>query len=213
VAIAPKTQILGIESRVQFIRPETIAVYQDILATRGKTLEVMIGFETQDDALRNGPLLNKGMKRTSFEKAVAAVHQRGARLAAYSMLMPVAMTERAAIDECLKTHRYLAVESTCDEIMMQARYSHHPDVQCPKLWSILQVLWESASLGVPVTLGDWRGELPEPKVWPKNCGRCDDQVMRRLDAWRRTLDPKTVDPATWPECDCRKDWEREVGLA
>jgi radical SAM enzyme (TIGR01210 family) len=211
VAAAPETEILGVESRVQFINQDTISQYAEILYPAGKSLEVMIGFETQDDAIRNGPLLNKGMTRVGFEQATAAVLKMKARPAAYAILMPVNMTEREAVEECLKTCRYLANTGTA-EIMLQARYSHHPEIACPTLWSIAHVLWETRHLGVPVTLGEWRGELPRPKVWPRNCGKCDDTMLGILDCWRATLDPMVVDPRRLPSCDCRKPWEESLGL-
>lgn len=215
VVRSPAVRVLGVESRVQYIVPDTLAIYQDILKPAGKSLEVMIGFETQDDALRNGPKLNKGMPRGMFEEAVSRLLEAEARPAAYVILMPVNdMTERGAVDECVQTINYLG-ECGVAEAMLQARYSHHPHIQCPKLWSIAHVLWETRDVGIPVTLGDWRGELPEPRVWPKNCGACDAGMIDVLQRWRETLDPSVVDPNNLPVCpnNCRAEWERELGLA
>jgi radical SAM enzyme (TIGR01210 family) len=209
-ANSERIRTLGVESRVQFIVPETLAVYQEILKPAGKTLEVMIGFETQDDNIRLDPkTLNKGLTRKGFFKAMEAAKAAGARVAAYAILMPIKMTEREAVNECVKTIRLLA-ESGVDEIMLQARYSHHDWVTSPWLWSIADVLWQTQDLGPRVTLGDWRGEMPEPVVWPKNCGQCDAAVMERLDAWRNSLNPEVFNPDALPPCNCRDDWEAEL---
>ena len=107
VAASPTIKILGVESRVQYIFPETLDIFQSILTPAGKSLEVMIGFETQDDKLRNGPKLNKGMPRPMFEQAVGTVLNADARMAAYVILMPVnGMGERGAIDECIPGRRW-----------------------------------------------------------------------------------------------------------
>ncbi len=210
VATSDRVRTLGVESRVQFIVPETIAVYQDILKPAGKMFEVMIGFETQNDAIRNNPkTLNKGLTRKGFFRAMEVAKSAGARVAAYAILMPIKMTEREAIDECIKTIRFLA-ESGVDEIMLQARYSHHEWVTSPWLWSIAHVLWETRDLGPMITLGDWQGEIPPPVVWPKNCGQCDGLVIERLNAWRDSLNPNVFDPEQLPACNCRDEWKKLV---
>jgi|GEM_PF-5812185 len=207
VADSPTTSILRVESRVQFIVEETVAPLASILAAKGKTLDIAIGFETLDDELRN-KALRKGMGRKQFEQAVATAKRLGARVSAYVILMPVALTEGFAIQECIDSIRY-AFQAGCDEVLLQARYSHYEDTKCPWLWSILKVLNETAALG-PVMLGRWETELPEPKVWPKNCGTCDAEVMKAIVAWRDGLQPSTIEESVLPQCGCRKDWELEA---
>jgi radical SAM enzyme (TIGR01210 family) len=207
VAASLKTSVLRVESRVQYIVDETVAPLTAILAPAGKTLDIAIGFETKDDDLRN-KALRKGMGRRQFEHAVAIAKQNGARVSAYVILMPVALDEGYAIQECIDSIRY-AFEAGCDEVLLQARYSHYPDAKCPWLWSILKVLNETASLG-PVMLGRWETELPEPKVWPKNCDACTPEVMKAIVGWRDALDPSTIAEAVLPTCGCRAEWEKEA---
>lgn len=205
VATSPHTSILRVESRVQYMVKETIAPLASLLNAHGKTLDIAIGFETQDDYLRN-KLLRKGMSRTGFENAIATAKRHGARVSVYVMLMPldIDMAEGYATSECFKSIRF-AFECGADEVLLQARYSHYPTVKCPKLWSIVHVLRETAGLG-PVMLGKWETELPEPKVWPVNCPDCTPQVMEVLENWRHGLDPVTLSDAMLPQCLCGLDW-------
>ena len=69
VAEAERPSILRVESRVQFIVEETVGPLVGILAPKGKTLDIAIGFETQDDRLRNKEL-RKGMSREGFKQIV-----------------------------------------------------------------------------------------------------------------------------------------------
>jgi len=207
IAGANKPAILRIESRVQYIVEETVRPLIDILSPAGKTLDIAIGFETQDDELRN-KVLRKGMGRNGFIHAVTLAKSLGARVSVYVILMPTSMTEEHAVRECIESIRF-AFETGADEVLLQARYSHYDHVQCPKLWSIVKVLSETASLG-PVMLGNWEGELPEPKVWPKNCPTCTPQVMKVLEQWRSGLNPSTLAEDKLPDCSCRKDWEADM---
>lgn len=206
-ARSPMASILRVESRVQYIVEETVAPLVRILESQGKTLDVAIGFETLDDHLRN-KVLRKGMSRKQFEKAVRTAKQLGARVSAYVILMPVDMAEGYAVQECIESIRY-AFAAGVDEVLLQARYSHYENAKCPWLWSIVKVLRETASLG-PVMLGKWEAELPEPKVWPKNCDNCTPSVMNSLKSWRESLFPATLAEDLLPQCDCWTDWRRAM---
>ena len=207
VADAPKTAILRVESRVQYMVEETLRPLAEIMAGSGKTLDVAIGFETQDDELRN-KALRKGMSRGGFVRAVETAKRLGVRVSAYVMLMPLEMEEGFAIKECEDSIRF-AFETGADEVLLQARYSHYPEIRCPKLWSIAKVLRETAHLG-PVMLGKWEGELPPPVVWPRNCEACTPQVMQALERWRDGLDPSTLADDQLPACGCKTEWEVEA---
>lgn len=206
VAAAPEwLRILRVESRVQYIVEETVKPLIDILAPAGKTLDIAIGLETQDDRLRN-KVLRKGMGRTGFINAVQTAKRLGARVSTHIMLMPVAMTEGYAIQECVDSIKF-AFETGVDEVLLQSRYSHDPSVVCPQLWSLIKVLQETASLG-PVMPGRWEDELPPPIVWPKNCDTCTPDFMQLLEQWRLSLDPALLDEAALPQCSCRISWEK-----
>jgi radical SAM enzyme (TIGR01210 family) len=207
VARSTHTSILRVESRVQYMTKETIGPLASLLNAFGKTLDIAIGFETQDDYLRN-KLLRKGMGRAGFTQAIKTAKALGARVSVYVMLMPldIDMAEGYAVRECIESIRF-AFACGADEVLLQARYSHYDHVKCPKLWSILEVLRETAHLG-PVMLGKWEAELPEPKVWPVNCESCTPSVMAVLGRWREGLDPAVLDDDALPTCGCKADWQQ-----
>jgi radical SAM enzyme (TIGR01210 family) len=187
--------------------PETIEPLVRILKSVGKTLDIAIGFETQDDYLRN-KVLRKGMGRAGFADGVRAAKNAGARVSVYVMLMPCDMTEGFALKECEESVR-VAFQAGADEVLVQARYSHHDHVKCPTLWTITELLSRVAQLG-PVMLGRWETELPTPVVWPKNCPSCTPAVMDAIVQYRNTLSPQCIAPENLPDCECRKDWEEAI---
>lgn len=205
VALSP-TVILRVESRTQYVVPQTVEPLVRELSGCAQ-LDVALGLETQDDYLRN-VVLRKGMSRESFRNAVQVLKSFGARASAYVMLMPTDMEEGYAVQECLETIRF-AFACGADEVLLQARYSHDPNVRCPKLWSIAKVLRETAQLG-PVTLGRWEGELPEPKIWPTNCPQCTTAFMAQIEQWRMSLSAVTVAEENLPKCECRRAWEESL---
>jgi radical SAM enzyme (TIGR01210 family) len=213
VAKAKRPSILRIESRVQWILEETVAPLVKALANgtdpdgNPKTLDIAIGVETQDDELRN-KILRKGMSRKGLEQAIKLAKGLGARVSAYIMLMPVNLPERYAVEECIESIRF-AFDKGVDEVLLQAKYSVNPAIKCPKLWSIVKVLRNTAYRG-PVMLGKWEGELPQPEVWPKNCDICTPAVMNVLEAWREKLNLDTLDEENLPDCECKQAWEAEL---
>lgn len=211
--------ILRVESRLRYITPESVATL--VTALGGKTLDVAVGFETADDVLRNR-LLVKGMTRQGLRTANRIIHENGGLASTYLMLKPhPVMTEGWAIEEAKASIRF-AFLAGADEVLLQATYITgmpgdrnkfrvwHEELgfQPPSLWSIVEVLKETADWG-PVMLGSWEAEVPPAICAPddRNCAVCKTEIMEAIVAWRRTLDPVVFTGLDHIRCDCRSAWE------
>lgn len=95
---------LLIESRPEFVEREKVQEAKRILGEM--ELEVAIGLETADDALR--VRLRKDFTREDFEKAVCILAECGVDVGAYLLLKPVLMSEEKAKEDALASLLYLA---------------------------------------------------------------------------------------------------------
>ncbi|TAK05295.1 hypothetical protein EPO33_05005 [Patescibacteria group bacterium] len=226
VAAQDNIRILRVESRLEYI--EETAVAPVIAALGGKTLDVVIGFETQDDQLRR--MLRKGMSKRGLEEKITLLKRLGARVSIYLMIKPHhVVTEGWGIEEAEASIRF-AFAAGADEIQLQATYIVNADpdgtkgdknlmyewhrdrgFEPPSLWSIAEILRDTAPLG-PVMLGAWETEIPPPMRSPsdRNCPVCRAELLARIGRWRTTLDPAAFAPETLPSCACRTAWERET---
>lgn len=218
VASAPRPKMLRVESRTQWITSATVSPIASILSAHEKTFDIAIGFESQDDDVRNR-LLNKGMTKKQFEQAVTVARSCGARVTAYVMLKGHwLLGEGFAIEECVRSIEYVFALGV-SEIQLQPLFIcadgspmeqqfQAGNVRPPWLWSIAEVFRRTLHLG-PVILGPLDSEIPPPIALPMNCPVCSPAFMERIQAWRLTLDQCLwTDPL--PNCACRQTWEQAV---
>ena len=95
---------LLVESRPEHITARKIEEAMKILSPM--ELEVAIGLETMDDALRSS--LKKGFTLADFERATCVLAEFGTTMGAYVLIKPVPMSEEGAEADTLSTLEYLA---------------------------------------------------------------------------------------------------------
>jgi hypothetical protein len=103
VAMHPFRRVL-VESRPEFVELDKVQEAKAMLD--GMELEVAIGLETADDALRDR--LGKGFTIDDFERAVSILAGCGIEVGAYLLLKPVLMSEEEAKEDALASLLYLA---------------------------------------------------------------------------------------------------------
>lgn len=160
-----KLQVLSLETRPEYLND---AILQDIIdRTDIPVVDVTVGFETQNDQIRNGQL-HKGISRELFEEKAAVLGKLGIRLTAYVMLKPgFDMTEKEGVEEACATLHYLyrlckkcktnlivylnptyiAKNSRLKDCMEKSHYMP------PKIQSVLKVLLEAEKLNIPIYTG------------------------------------------------------------
>jgi radical SAM enzyme (TIGR01210 family) len=158
---------LLIESRPEFVERKKVQEAKRILGEM--ELEVAIGLETADDALR--ARLRKGFTREDFEKAVCILAEFGVDVGVYLLLKPVLMSEEEAKEDALASLLYLAELREKFDVRVVARlepFVLYKDTAIAReyleagyrplqLWTVAEII-ESA----PEVLELFVGEIEDP---------------------------------------------------
>ncbi len=172
-AEAPRLEVLSIETRPEYINADKLEHVRR--RTRARVLDVTVGFETQDDELRQG-LMNKSISRRNMEKRIALLGESGVRLTAYVMVKPgPRMTEAQGVAEAVATMDYLAEQTARHGVDLViyltpnyvaegstlARTVRREDYLPPTIQSILEVVLAGHGMGLPVYSGLWSEGLAD----------------------------------------------------
>jgi len=163
----PALQILSLETRPEYIKAPLMAEIQRV--TKVPLLDITIGFETQDDHLRE-VLLKKTIKKKLLEQKIKLLGAMGIRLTSYVMLKPgPTMTEQEGIEEAIKTIEYLAEHCRAANVNLViylnpvyaakgtplaeqfALHRYRP----PQIQSVVQIIAATQHLNVPIYTGLW----------------------------------------------------------
>ena len=201
----PTIQKLFVESRPEFITSSNIALLGDLL--KGKTLQVGIGLESRDDRVRN-KILRKGIDIGNFRRAIATLKGHGAKSLAYVFLKPMGLGESEAIVDAVRTIQF-CFETGVDEVSLSCAFIQNGTEMCrqyrngsyklPQLWSIIEVIKQTAHLG-PVRIGTFEDD-PKPIDIPHNCPACTESVNRAIDRYRDSFDISLFNQLS---CPCRE---------
>ena len=202
----PTIKKVLIESRADLVSPEKFGDYAEAIG--GKDLEIALGLESADNAVRNS-CLRKGLTKETFEQAVRNCHKYGFKAFAYVYLKPHCLSEEEAVEDAIDTIRYCfqvgvdEVSLSCafvQENTMLANLYEQGKFLPPKLWSIIEVIKKTAGLG-PVRIGHFDDE-PPPIAIPHNyqydnekipCPDCNQRVMAAIAKYRETHDVTVFD--------------------
>ena len=104
-AALTRLHTLSLETRPEYVSAATIAHIRSL--AHAQLLDFTVGFETQDDWIRN-EVLHKSLSRQAFERVVCVVGQSAARLTVYVLLKPApGMTDEEGEEEARATMLYL----------------------------------------------------------------------------------------------------------
>ncbi len=163
----PNLKVLSLESRPEYIRASLI---RDVRTrTRVPKIDITIGFETQDDHLRE-VILKKTIRRKVLEERIRLLGDLGVRLTSYVLLKPgPTMSEQEGIDEALHTIRYLhhqcqyagtelviylnPVYAALGTPLAQQFLLHR--YQPPQIQSVIKIIALTRDLNVPIYTGLW----------------------------------------------------------
>lgn len=160
-------QVLSLETRPEYISPATIESILNL--THANTVDLTIGFETQDDLLRE-VVLNKSIRRKTIEAKIKMLGEMGVRLTSYVLLKPGPhMTEQEGIEEAITTIKYLA--GTCYKFNTDLVVYLNPVYVAEgstlaeafalsnyipvRIQSVLEVILKAKELGVTIYTGLW----------------------------------------------------------
>lgn len=202
---------LFVESRPEFVRPDTIVPLKKALGT--KYLEIGIGLEAVSDKVREINI-HKGFSRQDYEDAVQVLKKNNVRILTYVFLKPLGLSEKEAIEEAVKTIAY-AFRSGSDEVSLSCAFIQegtklekayrNGEFRPPWLWSVIEVIKQTADLG-PVRIGSFEDE-PPPVAIPFNCGRCDSAVVKEIERYNLHQKSGNFDEIN---CECQKEWKEVI---
>jgi radical SAM enzyme (TIGR01210 family) len=163
----PALQVLALETRPEYISQKTIEEITGL--THAPAIDVTIGFETQDDHIRE-VVLKKSIHRKRFESSVKLLGELGVRLTCYILLKPApTMTEREGILEAIASIEYLAELSqkhgveliiylnptyAAEETPLAEEFIKH-QYKPVRIQSVLEVILHAFHLNIPIYTGLW----------------------------------------------------------
>ncbi len=195
---------LIIETRPEYVTADALA---DLA---GIELEVAMGLETADDFIRL-EYINKGFSFEDYKTAAGLITDCGATVRTYLLLKPPFVSERAAIEDVIKSAELVAPYSRTISMNL-CNVQRHTELESlwrqgyyrpPWLWSAVEVLKtlkeKRRSMTVisdPVGAGHIRG--------PHNCGYCDNTLKEAIKRFNITQDTGILKGLN---CDCVYRWQ------
>jgi radical SAM enzyme (TIGR01210 family) len=164
----PEVRALSVESRAQYVTSERVSRVQAYVG-KSRSLEVAIGYETQDPTIRNGLLL-KGLGDRQFERALKTLATAGCGVRAYVMLKPTHIshwTDDEWVHEAVATIGHLVAlarrHGTGIRVQVNPAYVA-PGTKLDSLFrsggyrvvqfrDVLRVLLQAEGFGVPIQVG------------------------------------------------------------
>jgi radical SAM enzyme (TIGR01210 family) len=203
---------VSVESRPQYITEKRLKQIQ--MSIKSTSFEIGIGLETSNDFVR-GHAINKGFTFQQYKKAVELLRRYQMKVKTYVLLKPPFLTEREALDDCLRTAQDIAPFT--DVISLNpTNVQRHTVVEYlwkrdqyrpPWLWSIIEFLKHSKDLTNvhmkcdTVGGGNQRGA--------HNCGSCDRMVLSAIEQFSLTQRHATLKNLT---CSCQEKWRDQLNL-
>lgn len=210
-----KTEKISVESRPEYVKKSVLSEIQK--NTKSKIFEIGIGLETANDFIRKNSI-NKGFSFNDYKKAVDLIKKHNFSLKTYVLLKPPFITEKEAINDCIKT-----IEKTKDftDIIslnpvnvqkntvveyLWRRKEYSP----PWFWSVVEVLKESKkNIGKNNVLlkcdiaggGNIRGA--------HNCKECDNKFLKSINDFSLKQDPCVFDNLS---CECKNKWMDQLEI-
>jgi archaeosine synthase beta-subunit len=190
-----------VESRAEFVTPEE-------LEAMDKRSAVAIGLESANDEILKR-CVRKGFTFADYQKAAEALNSFNIPLRTYLLLKPPFLTERAAVEDVVRS---IALTHACSESIsinpvnvqrdtVVEKLWRRGDYRPPWLWSLLEVLRQGKALterrvfSSPSGGGSTRGV--------HNCDSCDGKILEAVQRFSFTQD---VNEFEGLGCGCRQEW-------
>ncbi|MDH7508225.1 MAG: archaeosine biosynthesis radical SAM protein RaSEA [Methanomassiliicoccales archaeon] len=189
-------------------RPEFV-IEDNVCDLPREKLEIAMGLESASDRTL-AKCVRKGFSVKDYEKAAKFLNHAGIPIRTYLLLKPPFLTEKDAIEDCLKSISFASRFSESISInpvnvqkgtVVEFLWKKG-DYRPPWLWSLVEVLKrakvekETRVFSSPTGGGSMRGA--------HNCFRCDGEVLRALERYTFSQDEKEFDGLN---CSCMNRWK------
>ncbi len=213
------------EARRQYVTVEKLAEAKSYLR-KDQILEYALGYETVNPDLRNR-VLRKGTPEEHLDESLEMCRDAGVDFVSYVLIKPHTLSEAEGIKEAVNTAIHVLVKAK--HYGVNARIAFEPvfvtrgkiieelwekgEYKPPKLWSVAEVLIKTAErLGMENTQGKLFVGLSDENLsgdrMTSNCGSCDDEVRREIQAFNGHQDVSRLRELYH---ECKNEWKHEVG--
>ena len=212
------------EARRQYVTSEKLREARSYLR-EGQTLEYALGYETVNPDLRNR-VLRKGTPEQHLDDALEMCRDTNVDFVSYVLIKPHTLSEAEGIEEAVNTATHVLAKAK--QYGVKARIAFEPvfvtkgkvieelwekgEYHPPKLWSVAEVLIQTAErLGMENTQGKLFVGLSDENLsgdrMTSNCGSCDDEVRREIQAFNGHQDVARLRKLYH---ECKDEWKKEV---
>ncbi len=198
--------ILSLETRPEYVKPELMEEIGGV--TQVPVIDITIGFETQDDHLRE-IVLKKTIRRKLLEEKIQLLGQLGIRLTSYVLLKPgPQMTEEEGIVEAINTIDYLA--DVCQRFNTSLVIYLNPvyaakgtplaeqfllhNYRPPHIQSVVQIIAATRQLAVPIYTGLWSESNAEDNGDYRSLKNHQQKVCNAVKQYNKTQDYGLIAP-------------------
>lgn len=187
----PSLETVCLDTRAQYVE----AAELDALLARlsGRSLELAVGYETQDERIRNG-ILRKGLSEGTFQALCALLASKRVKLKAYVMVKPDVALPDDGVPEAVRTLEHLAATAERHGLEVSAHLNptyvargsalekefREQGYTPPRLWSVVDILLAVEGRGLLVQVGLDDETLAVEGGTFHNCGACDEAVRAAL---------------------------------
>jgi len=176
-------------------------------------IEFALGLESATpEVLKN--CVNKPGKFEDFKQSSERIRALGGKVRIYIVIKPPLLTEAEALEDAVSSAK--AVKDWADTVSFNPinvqrgtlveRLSRRGEFQPPWLWTVMEVLRQSAGLGIRVISAPTAGGTQRGA---HNCGRCDKRSLERIERFCQSGDPKDLDGQ---KCQCQELWKDQLQL-
>ena len=214
LAAFPALAEVSLDTRAEFVEDWEL----DGLKARlgGRRLTLAVGYETQDERIRN-EVLRKGLSENTFQGLARLCSAKGVRLKAYVLVKPdAALSEEQAVAEAVRTLMHLRAMGRRLRLEVEAhlnptyvargsaleREFRLKSYQPPRLWSVVDIVSRLEGQGLPIYVGLHTEGLAVRGGTFRNCGRCDRRVRAALRAFSSSQDYSLLRGLS---CPCRAE--------
>lgn len=203
------------EAQAHHVTDERLADLRDRLPD-GCQFALGVGMEASSPEVLEYSVNNE-FTLEDFENACRVADDHDTLLKCYVMVKPTFLTEKEAIDEAVLTAKRVAGFPALEAVSFNPTSIHKNTLtervwkagqySPPWLWSVVEVLKQADEhldchfKSDVVAGGQARGA--------HNCGQCDDDVLRAIDAHKLTGDVSVFDRV---DCDCKQVWQDQLDL-
>lgn len=208
-----------VESRIDYSPDEHVLRMKKALG--GRQLEVAFGFESANPLVMN-LCINKGFSTNNFDHFHSRMQSMGVLTKPLLLVKPPFLTEAEAVRDIVETVAYCVskgidyvdLEVTTVEKNTVVHELWKNNLYRPSwLWSLVDILQQCRERfgdRAHVYVSPWTYSV-ESLDWARNCGKCDDEVIRAINRYNCRFDVTEFDGL---DCSCRdSEWKEAVTKA